>query len=236
MNQDYNKGATFNGKIAINKRQFADDSWETIAKTVRSGNMEEYSVGSEKEIEIDGTKYNVRVVNNSSPEECKNENFSETACGFVIQFVSLVEKRAMNSTNTNVGGWPASELRAYANGEFFYKLPSELRNIIIDTKVISGHGSDDIANFTSTDKIYLLSYKEVAYDVLPENDTAYDYTRQLDYYKTERYNTGNFLWYIRTALSSSNDLFSVVSFNNRYIYASAANDSNTAFLPAFRIG
>mgnify|MGYP004504725133 CR=1 FL=1 len=39
----------------------------------------------------------------------------------------------MNSTATNVGGWLASEMRIYANGEFFDKLPIDLQKVIIDT-------------------------------------------------------------------------------------------------------
>ena len=42
-------------------------------------------------------------------------------------------KKAMNSTATNVGGWLASEMRIYANGEFFDKLPIDLQKVIIDT-------------------------------------------------------------------------------------------------------
>ena len=44
----------------------------------------------------------------------------------------------MNNSSTNTGGWPSSDLRTYANGEFLNKLPSNLQDAIIDTKVISG--------------------------------------------------------------------------------------------------
>ena len=79
------------------------------------------------------------------------------------------------------------ELHSYANGDFFNKLPSDLQNLIIDTKVISGHGSADTSNFTSTDKIYLLSAHEIYEDgtsnQVSSKDTAWNNTRQLDYYK-----------------------------------------------------
>ena len=54
-NQDYNKGATFNGKIVVTAPEsstFATDTWEEIANNVKSGNASKYRVGSEKEVEI----------------------------------------------------------------------------------------------------------------------------------------------------------------------------------------
>ena len=77
----------------------------------------------------------------------------------------------MNSSlATNAGGCPATAMRTYANGEFFNKLPEELRNVIIDTKVVSGYGFNDKnpnrtdANWEVTDQIYLLSAHEVWID------------------------------------------------------------------------
>lgn len=40
-------------------------------------------------------------------------------------------------------------------------IPEELRNGIIDTIVVSGHGKSNTENFTSTDKLYLLSTAEI---------------------------------------------------------------------------
>ena len=255
-NQDSEKGKTFNGKIVINYElpkatTFAEDSWETIAKVVQSGQLDAYTVGSEKEVEISGTSYTVRVANNTTPEECNGEDFSQTACGFVVEFVDIVERRAMNSTSTNVGGWPASAMRIYANGDFYNKLPSDLQKVISDTKVISGHGSTSgETNFTSTDKIYLLSVHEVWEDgtsnQVLQYDTASNNTRQLDYYKSKgvttnnysgamkQYNKSIFDWWLRSSYSSSsNTLHSATN-------VGSCDNSNAraviGFAPAFRIG
>ena len=254
-NQDYNKGATFNGKIVVpapEPSKFAIDTWEEIANNVKSGNASKYKVGSEKEVEIGGTNYTVRVANNTTPEECSREDFSQTACGFVVEFVDIVEKRIMNSTATNVGGWPAMELHSYANGEFLNKLPSDLQNVIIDTKVISGHGSTSgETNFTSSDKIYLLSghevYETVNGNSLSSIDTAYNQTRQLDYYANLKVTTSNYLgaikknengnasgWWLRTAYSYYYRNFLSVTDNDAWNTPSASTDNG--FAPAFRIG
>ena len=257
-NQDYNKGATFNGKIVVTAPEtstFATDTWEEIANNVKSGNASKYRVGSEKEVEIEGKSYTVRVANNTTPAECSGTDFSQTACGFVVEFADIVELRQMNSTNTNVGGWEASEMRTYANGDFFNKLPSDLQNLIIDTKVISGHGSADTSNFTSTDKIYLLSVHEIYEDGtesnLSEKDTAWNNTRQLDYYKARNVTADGHLsntikwykddidemadfWWLRAANSNGNfDFLFVASYGN-WNNSSAGRDFG--FAPAFRIG
>ena len=233
--------------------RFRDDSWTTIANNVRSGNTSLYNIGDTKKITVDGTNYTVRLANNSTPSECDGTDFSQTACGFVVEFADIVENRQMNSTDTNVGGWKDSEMRTYANGAFFNNLPEDLRNVIIDTKVVSGHGSTTgETNFPSTDKIYLLSSHEVWEDgtsnQVSSKDTAWDKTRQLDYYANigegvttdsysgakKKYNNSNSAWWLRAAYSTTDYSF-------LYVNASGAQDGTIAYYdhglaPAFRIG
>ena len=255
-NQDSEKGKTFNGKVVVNYEPpkpttFAADSWKTIAAVVQDGQLDAYPVGSEKEVEINGTSYTVRVANNTTPTECNDSDFSQTACGFVIEFADIVENRNMNSTSTNVGGWPATEMRTYANEEFYNKLPEDLRNVIIDTKVVSGHGSTTgETNFTTTDKIYLLSSHEVWEDgtsnQVSSNDTTWDKTRQLDYYANlgvttsnysgaiKKYNNSNSYWWLRAANSNYDSYFLYVNDSGGWYGGDAYRPLGLA--PSFRIG
>ena len=245
----------------IKATTFAEDSWDTMAAVIKSGQLSAYPVGSEKEVEIGGTSYTVRVANNTIPDECNGTDFSQTACGFVVEFVDIVEQRNMNPSGTykgtqydfgwNVDGWPATEMRTYANGDFFNKLPSDLQNVIIDTKVISGHSSKDTNNFTSTDKIYLLSAHEVwedgTSDQVSTYDTANNNTRQLDYYANlgvttnnysgaiKQYNSSAVFWWLRTAITYIDDTFLLVNKVGGVgdlSYPKFIED----FAPAFRIG
>ena len=155
----------------------------------------------------------------------------------------------------NVDGWTGSEMRTYANGDFFNKLPKELRDAIIDTRVVSGHGSSDSnskretdGNWESTDKIYLLSSPEVWGDCTQSNcyDTATGVTRQLDYYAnigestskwwgaTKEYNESRSFWWLRTAHSNYEHVFLLVSSSGNPDSINANN--NRGFAPAFRIG
>ena len=96
----------FSGYVTIysntnTKPSFAEDNWETIASNVRAGNTKGYIVGEEKEVIIDGKSYTVRLANNSHYDcidDVVNRLESETACGFVVEFVDIVGEANMDTT------------------------------------------------------------------------------------------------------------------------------------------
>ena len=235
-------------------KSFSEDSWETIVANVKAGNTSAYKVGDTKEIELTGFTnteensnrlYTIRVANNTTPEECNTEGFSQTACGFVIEFVDIITEHAMNSSETNGGGWPASEMRTYVNNNIYNALLEGLKENIINTKVVSSHGSTSgETNFTSEDKIYLLSIKEI-YGTPSSYDTVGVETRQLDYYKTngvttdsysgaiKNYNGSSAIWRLRTARSINIFDFCVV--RNSGVWSSETSNSTYGVAVAFRI-
>lgn len=279
---------------AIYDTPFSADSWETIAAHIKAGKTNMYKVGDTKEVEIEGfinkssePKFTVRIANKSTPSECSYKGFSQTACGFVVEFVDIITSYNMNPagiyndteypSGTNLGGWPGSAMYKYLNGDtndhltyknsnddtiatLYSKLPIDLRNVIADTKVISGHGASDKntartdENWESTDKLYLLSSGEIYGNCLTENcdDTAsYPYnnsgattTRQFDYYNgvttSENYekaikqkNGSNAWWWLRGASASRSASFRTVSTDGGRYNSYAHNGGGVA--PAFRI-
>ena len=237
-----------NGTVDVNPVSFANDDWATIAAAAKSGNYEgKYNVGDTKEVDLGSLgKHIVRIANTSTPAECSQEGFSQTACGFVLEFADIITTHVMNSTATNVGGWPASSMRSYLSTDIYNALPADLQSAIIDTKVVSGHGSSDTDNFISTDKLYLLSTAEVWAQGTSNtitNDTGRDNTRQLDYYTgvtTNSYskaikqlNGSNSWWLLRAADSGTFDYFYSVYDSGDQYYYSAHYTSGVS--PAFRI-
>ena len=230
---------------------FSSDSWMTIAKAVKSGNISKYNVGDTKKVNL-GTygTHTLRIANTSTPSECSTSGFSQTACGFVLEFADIITTHKMNDTNTNVGGWPATSMRTFVNNDIYNAIPSEIKNAIIDTTVVSGHGSKDTANFTSTDKLYLLAPTEIYSDWKSNsnssNDTAKDLTRTLDYYTSigvtassysgaiKKNGTSVTYWGFRTAHSHLPYSFLNVNSNGAWISRDAYSTSGVA--PAFRIG
>ena len=245
--QDYNKNKSFNGKLGINEYKapdFATDSWATIIANVKAGNGSDYAVGSTKKVNL-GTTYGthtLRVANTSTPSECSTTGFSQTACGFVLEFTDVIADHAMNDTNTNVGGWPATSMRTFVNNDIYNAIPSEIKNAIIDTTVVSSHGSEYTENFTSTDKLYLLAPKEIYSDFSDSYDSAKDLTRTLDYYTNIGVTTSSYsgaiktayYWWLRSVYSSINGNFYIVIGNGNYNIGNA--NSIVGVAPAFRLG
>ncbi len=180
--QNYNQGKKFSGVLGVEEyvpSQFEKDSWTTIITNVRNSNISDYNLGDTKEVDLGNLGiHSVRIANKSTPDECSTKGFSQTACGFVLEFEDVITTHAMNSTTTtNVGGWPASAMYTYVNTDLYNMLPTDLKNAIIDTTVVSSHGSDDSANFTSIDKLYLLAPKEIYGIFSYPYDSAKDLTR-----------------------------------------------------------
>ena len=249
---------------------FTDDDWSTIVTAAQNGNTSAYTVGSTKSVTLsidldnDGTPedhtYTLRVANNSTPDECKTTGFSQTACGFVLEFADIITEHIINPYNDattngdgNKGGWEHSKMRTYVNSDIYNALPSTLKNAIVNTTVVSGYGYNDSTNFTTTDKLYLLSPHEVWEDAdgntskgIDCYDKSYSNTRQLDYYKAQNVTTSNYSgaikqnsgsnssWWLRSARSSYDFGFFCVS--NTGYWVDYNSSSTTGVSPAFRLG
>ena len=256
---------------------FANDSWDTIQCNVRNNPLS-YPLGAEKTIEMDidgdntNETYTLRVANNTTPAECSTTGFSQSACGFVVEFADVISKYRINpyvsgdTTTPGVkskGGWEYSDMRAYLNSTtyayesidysttgIYNKLPSDLKSKIINTTVVSGHNNYDTANFTTTDKLYLLATHEVwekdDTSSIDNYDSVYNNTRQLDYYHNKgvttskysgaikKYNGTNNKWWLRSAVSyNENGFYDVGDLGS---WGNDGSHSISGVSPAFRIG
>ena len=237
---------------------FTTDSWATIQKAVQNNNTSAYNVGDTKKVTINGTDYTVRIANKTIGEHCGDNDteYSQTACGFVVEFVDIITTMKMRDTATNVGGYPATLVYDYLKNTLYIQLPSDLQTVIKPTRVISGYGSNDSTNFTTTDKLYLLSSEEV--NGIDDGqyhfyDTAYGTSHQLEYYSNngvtystsswngtnldkaiKQYNSSNTWWWLRPAHSGTSNTFVTVTTNGGW--SSNAANTTTGVAPAFRIG
>ncbi|MBQ3306614.1 MAG: hypothetical protein IJG68_00315 [Bacilli bacterium] len=163
----------------------------------------------------------------------------------------------------NKGGWEYSDMRAYLNSKkylegetaeidytlsgIFNALSSDLKNIIINTKVISGYFSRDSVNYVTTDKLYLLDSKEIYGSSFAETQNrAKDQERQLDFYLSKNVTTSSYseaikkdlgglasYWWLRSARSHVfGCFFTVVIFGGSDFNSSSYNYGVS---PAFRI-
>ena len=222
--------------------------------------MSYYSVGCRKHVtfsindnDVDvNQSYIVRVSNNTRPSVCDGTSFSQTACGFVIEFEDVITSKIMNPYGYEpgygaIGGWKDCQIRSYINNDIYNAFPSDLKNAIIDTVAKSGRSYSDNYNYTTTDKLYLLNTREVFEDAdgnsnrgINYYDKSYNYSRQLDYYESKGVTTKNYSaakknssnWWLRSAyFNNSTDFYYVSNYGINY----TSSNQDYSVSPAFRI-
>ena len=247
---------------------FNEASWDEINRNVNS-NPKKYAVGCTKSIDLGNYGiHKLRVANNTKPSECKVKGNSQSACGFVLEFADIVTTHRMNpwdpyasssvTGNGNRGSWEYSEMRSFVNDDIYNSIPSDLRNLIVDTYVVTGRGYNDANASKTIDKLYLLSPKEVygLGEYSFGNDELASSTRQLDYYNNngvptnaiptqpnielipkKNYNKISTYWWLRAPVrdETSRLFFEVTGDGVAHFGESNAEDS-TGVSPAFRIG
>lgn len=246
--QNYNQSKKFSGVIGVKESttlDFSSDSWNTIISNVKAGKGSSYEVGATKEVTLStlGT-HTIRVANNTSPSECSTSGFSQTACGFVLEFADIITTHSMDSSS--VGGWNETALYTYLNNTIYNELPNNLKNSIINTTVVSSPSIISEEHIVSTDKMYLLAPSEIYSDWNDEYDISKNLTRQLDYYKQKGTSTSsnssalkslgstNTGWWTRSADHVDAELFfEVFSAGN---CASSSVSLSSGVSPEFRIG
>ena len=168
-------------------------------------------------------------MNKSTPTDCSNDNYSQTACGFVVNFENPVTTMQMRNTNTNVGGYPATLVYDYLKNTLYNQLPSDLKSVIVNTRVISGASGNE-ESYTTNDKLYLLSGIEATGEIYYDDSLS----RKLDYYTTDFTSSVSTDIWLRSANSQDTERFNIVG--GPGILDSSLATASHAVVPAFRIG
>ena len=100
IENDSATGGSPASKVAGDPESFATDSWATIQRAVQNNHTSVYNVGDTKSVTINGNNYIVRIANKSTAQNCSDTNYSETACGFVVEFVDIVELACFRFSRT----------------------------------------------------------------------------------------------------------------------------------------
>ena len=193
---------------------YLQDDWDTIAENVANGTATElYPIGGRKEIPFtlsDGTSYtaDVEII------EYNHDDLADGSGKATLTFFSkdLCElQKSMNSSSTNIGGWEASEMRTFLNGELFNAFPDKLKAAIKPVYKISDGGFENKASVTTTDNCWLASYNEVGFTDgkynLPGQGDLYSSTFSSDKESRKKElsdGTGTGGWWLRSSYYSSN--------------------------------
>ena len=229
--------------VEIVPESFETDDWSTVVAAVRRGKTEKYNVGDLRTITLgDYGDIKLRIANKSTPNECSTEGFSQTACGFVLEFQYPIMET--NMVQTLESGWPSSTMRTFINDKIYNALPDEIKNSIIDTNVVTENDSSIGSGLKSTDKIYLISAIEVYGPTFASlKNVDGEHTRQMDYYagRWVTVNSGENAskantWILRSMSSATDGTYYCISMRGNIETCGKTNYSSIFLAPAFRIG
>lgn len=131
------------GGVNIQFKSFAECTWDEIAQISELGLAPYvFKLHDTKDIEIEGVGTMTLEIADFDHDYLEG-NTSENKAGIsMITRDLLPNTRQMNSSNTNVGGFPASALYDYLNGTILNALPSDLRSALKTTYKRYGTGND----------------------------------------------------------------------------------------------
>ena len=163
--------------LSFLKANFADNDWAAIIAACHSGSVpSSWVAGNSKTMTINGTSYQVDII---------GKNHDTYAAGGTAPLTfglhdCYADTKAMNSSNTNSGGWKNSAMRTTHLPAILALMPTEVQNGIreVSKKVSVGGASSTIE--TVSDKLFLLSEVEIFGST---NLSAAGEGTQYDYYK-----------------------------------------------------
>lgn len=155
----------------------------------------------------------------------------KTGKTFFVMDACMKDRRYMNASNTNKGGWASSTLREYLNTEVIKLLPDDLQTVIVPTPIVQIVDGERIE---SKDKLFLLSTTQVFgkgyWSINEPQDTRLDCFQQPKDRIKLRCGSA-YYWWLRSPLASSSTFFCYVSNsgNAASYFASSSNGVSWGF-------
>ena len=163
--------ATVQAAIAKDAKDWTLDEQKAVAEDIASKGEASPAYSKAKAAMDAGTKFSVKLTNGKMLEyRISGINHDDLAdgsgkAGLTFLTTSTGVESRMNATNSNAGGWEASELRAKMNsGEIWSLMPSDFQSKVKAVKKLTNNVSaaDKNAAVTATsDRLFLLSYSEI---------------------------------------------------------------------------
>ena len=132
--------------VAVNSTMstsFSEDSWSTIQANILNGTYStKYQVGETKDITLTGIGTMTLQIADFDHDYLSGSTSANKAAISLITKHLLPSTKQMNSTNTNVGGFPASDLCEYLNDTIYAALPEDLKSLVVPIYKWYGTGNN----------------------------------------------------------------------------------------------
>lgn len=211
----------------------ADNSWATIASVSEAGTWDAigWSVGDEIDITVSGEKLTLVIMGFNHDDKADGSGKAGITFGLKNLMAST---RAMNSSNTNSGGFTGSAMYTWLTGTLLPALPSDLQAVLksVNKKTSAGNQSSTIN--TNAMKVFLFSEVEIfgstTYSVSGEG-SQYDYfataANRIKYLSNGAGSASN--WWERSPIASSSVSFCRVGSDGNAYYYAASNSRGVCF-------
>ena len=137
---------------------FANNSWEKIIAACQSGSVPySWEVGNSKTMTINGTDYQIDIIGRNHD----TYTYGGTAPLTFQMHDCYGTKYAMNSLDTNSGGWTSCAMRSTHLPAILALMPSEVQAGIKEVNKLTSAGSKSSTINTTADKLFLLSEIEI---------------------------------------------------------------------------
>ena len=214
--------------LSFLKDNFADNDWSDIIAACHSGSVPStWVVGNSKTMTINGASYQVDII---------GKNHDTYAAGGTAPLTfqlhdCYADKKAMNSSKTNSGGWKNSEMRTTHLPAILALMPTEVQNGIREVSKKASVGGASSTIETVSDKLFLLSEVEIfgstSYSAAGEG-TQYDYYKAGNS-KVKKRNGSATGWWERSPRASSSAAFCLVDRNGSASHFTANVTNSVTF-------
>lgn len=214
--------------VSFLKDNFADNDWSAIIAACHSGSVPStWVVGNSKTMTINGASYQVDIIG-------KNHDTYASGGKAPLTFQlhdCYADTKAMNSSNTNSGGWTSCAMRSTHLPAILALMPTEVRSGIREVNKLTSAGSQSSTINTTADKLFLLSEVEIFGST---SHSAAGEGTQYDYYKAgnskvKNRNGSAASWWERSPYASYSTRFCLVNGNGGANYITASDARCVAF-------
>ena len=220
----------FTGIKPLYEANFADNTWDQIIAVCQKKIVPPtWKVGDKKPMAINGVDYPIDIIG------FDHDDYSDGSGKAPITFQMhdcYSEKKPMNSTATNEGGWTSCAMRDTHLPAILALMPTEVQNGIREVNKLTSAGNQSATINTTADKLFLLSEIEIFGSV---SDSMSGEGTQYDYYKTggstvKKLNGSASDWWERSPCASNFARFC------RVISDGSAGRSNASFARGVAFG
>ena len=212
---------------------FANNSWETIIAVCRSGDVpDSWAVGNSKNMTIGGAEYQIDIIGKN------HDDYADGSGKAPLTFQlhdCYADVKAMNSSNTNSGGWKECAMRKTHLPTVLALMPAEVQSGIREVSKTTMAKRSDKWLETVPDKLFLLSEVETFGST---GNSAAGEGSQYAYYgaggsAVKTLNGGMSSWWLRSPMRTSDYSFCASSGGGEPTNLDAKLERGTAFAFCF---